>query len=196
MPSRLADEQGNAMGRDHPKVHVTERRVRDRRVTQLPFDGPDRRVGERRSGRDRRKSVRDESVRFSHDEGEVQNYHGSVWCERRCSARKPLETTLNIRDTKGVLAEGCVLDLSQTGCQVTIKSGHSLRTGRTYSLRLGGMDLSTGCVIWSAYGKLGVEFLRPLYAPVMEDLVRRFPPIRAFPGEGRLTQKLPMQLFD
>ena len=37
----------------------SDRRSADRRKAQLPFDGPERRKGERRSGRDRRSAPRD-----------------------------------------------------------------------------------------------------------------------------------------
>ncbi|MFW5634349.1 MAG: hypothetical protein ACOCYR_05600 [Erythrobacter sp.] len=41
-----------------PGDPAVARRKGDRRVAQLPFEGPDRRKGERRSGDDRRRSER------------------------------------------------------------------------------------------------------------------------------------------
>lgn len=184
------------MGNDHPEVNATDRRVRDRRLVKLPFDGPDRRASERRSGHDRRRSVREENVRFVPEDSELLNERDPAPTERRRSTRKSLETTVSIRDAKGVLAEGCVFDLSLSGCQVTMKSGRNLEAGRTYSLRLGGLNLDTGCVVWSAYGRFGIEFLKPLYAPVVEDLVQRFPAMRAFPESGRLIKRPPIQLIE
>jgi len=41
-----------------PMAPLNDRRQGDRRKAQLPFDGPDRRKGERRSGTDRRTTPR------------------------------------------------------------------------------------------------------------------------------------------
>lgn len=91
----------------------------------------------------------------------------------------PVHTNLYLRDGDGLRLEGAVLDLSRTGCRIELKRGQRVVKGRSYALRMAGIDCDIGSVVWSAQDKAGLQFHQPLYEPVMEDIVRRFPPLSA-----------------
>ena len=55
------------MAQGNENVNASDRRIGDRRVARKPFDGPDRRKRERRSGADRRRSEREENPWLSDD---------------------------------------------------------------------------------------------------------------------------------
>lgn len=64
--SRAPHQRGVSMSDEMTDEHDdTGRRQTDRRQSQQPFDGPDRRKGDRRSGTDRRATPRAEGL----DEG-------------------------------------------------------------------------------------------------------------------------------
>jgi len=54
----MSDDTGEGPDRDHSGGG---RRQGDRRKAQVPFEGPDRRKGDRRSGTDRRAAPRDDA---------------------------------------------------------------------------------------------------------------------------------------
>lgn len=53
-------QRGEAVSSDNTKA--SDRRGGDRRKKQVPFEGPDRRKGDRRSGLDRRARQRDDTI--------------------------------------------------------------------------------------------------------------------------------------
>ena len=185
---------------DRRLVNGQDRRKGDRRKAQLPFEGPDRRKGERRSGLDRRGSFRETDARLFTRDGtansEADYAEPKAFTERRRAPRRPVCTTIDIRDAKGLRIEGEVVDLSRTGCKVALKKGLGLKQGQTYTIKLAGIVFDAGNVVWSAPGKAGLEFMRPVYAPVLEDIVNRFPPVLSVSSSGPLENLPPFPLLD
>jgi len=188
---------------DSGLVNKEDRRKGDRRKAQLAFRGPDRRKGKRRSGLDRRASFRETNARLfildSSDDcaanREVERTQQTSKAERRGALRRHVQTTIHIRDAEGFRTQGEVVDLSVTGCKVAFRKGLGLTPGQTYTIKLGGLVLDAGCVSWSAPGKAGIEFLKPIYAPVMEDIVRRFPCALSTTSSGKFDNQPPLSLL-
>ncbi|MEM6858198.1 MAG: PilZ domain-containing protein [Pseudomonadota bacterium] len=111
--------------------------------------------------------------------------------ERRRTLRRGVQTTIQVRDGEGFRIQGQVVDLSVTGCKVAFRKGLGLTPGETYTITLGGIVLDAGCVSWSVQGLAGIEFLKPIYAPVLEDIVRRFPSALSAKSSGGLQTKPP-----
>ncbi|MEO0591792.1 MAG: PilZ domain-containing protein [Pseudomonadota bacterium] len=181
-------------------VNGEDRRKGDRRKAQQPFDGPDRRKGERRSGLDRRGSYRETDARLYVDDGAADTaahcINPSSYAERRRAPRRPVRTTIDICDARGLRIEGEVTDLSLTGCKVALNMGLGLKEGKTYSFKLAGLVFDVGNVVWSAPGTAGLEFQQPIYSPVLEDIVRRFPPALSATSSGWLENLPPFPLLD
>lgn len=88
----------------------------------------------------------------------------------RRSKRQPVSMPVQCRTQTGMRDRGEISNLSAEGCCVRI-CGVAFRVGTRVLLRPEGMEGMTGIVRWISGDTAGVEFDRPLYAPVVDHLV-------------------------
>lgn len=79
-----------------------------------------------------------------------------------------------IRHNVTCRAEVAVTDLSARGCRI-ISSGQDLVLGSALFVRLDQLAPLRATVRWDEAGIIGLEFDRPLYIPVMDHLLIRWP---------------------
>lgn len=88
---------------------------------------------------------------------------------RREKPRRILSAPGKIRTGRGVAHNVAIIDLSESGCRV-VESGNGLNEGANVSIRVGRLDPIYATVRWVEKGHLGLEFQRPLYGPVFENI--------------------------
>jgi hypothetical protein len=93
---------------------------------------------------------------------------------RRRVERQELSTGAAVRNVFGVKTTGRVIDVSQHGCQIELRSGY-LREGQFVSIRIGGLEPWVGIVRWGDLKSYGIEFSHPLYAPIVDHLALNHP---------------------
>jgi hypothetical protein len=62
-----------------------------------------------------------------------------------------------------------ITDLSEGGCCI-IESGSALSEGSIVSIRVGRLDPIEATVRWVKDNQLGLEFQRPIYGPVFDNI--------------------------
>lgn len=100
--------------------------------------------------------------------------HASGEPSRRRIQRLGVQTGAAVRNVYGVAASGTVVDVSEHGCQVELRSGY-LREGQFVSIRIGGLEPWVGVVRWGDHKSYGIEFAHPLYGPIVEHLAEKHP---------------------
>lgn len=95
----------------------------------------------------------------------------------RCSLRKAVTMSARCRTETGLLADVVITDLTSEGCCILAKS-IALKTDLVVWITPAHFQLLRGVVRWIAGDYAGIEFEKPLYGPVSEDLQRRFSAIR------------------
>ena len=91
--------------------------------------------------------------------------------EYRASVRYSVWLTASCRTSLGSASDVILSDLSTDGCAVTLAAS-LLRVGQQVAIRLETLESLPGRVCWVKGKNAGIKFDRPLYAPVVEHLVR------------------------
>lgn len=110
----------------------------------------------------------------------------------RRSNRLQLVLPARCRSRSGFADQVVISDLSEGGCRID-SLGLILGVGDMVVVRPEGLEGQTGVIRWIKGHSAGVEFDRPLYAPVVEHLHRTFERFLAperlanLPGKLRLA---------
>lgn len=88
---------------------------------------------------------------------------------RRQLPRKIISVPAQIRTGSCVPHHVAVIDLSEGGCCV-IERASTLSEGSLVSIRVGRLDPIEARVRWVKDEEIGLEFQRPLYGPVFENI--------------------------
>lgn len=91
--------------------------------------------------------------------------------ERRQEPRKRLYLNAMVRINTLAPINAVVYDLTAHGCGIAAKAQPRGRGAKVY-LRPNGMEAILGTVQWVSTGKFGIAFDAPLYAPVVDHLLR------------------------
>ncbi|GGC26998.1 hypothetical protein GCM10011371_13200 [Novosphingobium marinum] len=89
----------------------------------------------------------------------------------RRAERKHVEMAAQCRTQSGLRDMGKILDITPEGCCVATNSLF-FKVGTRVMIRPPGMEGLSGVVRWIGPDKAGVEFDRPLYAPIFEHLAQ------------------------
>jgi len=87
----------------------------------------------------------------------------------RRTVRLPLDLAARCRTQGGLRDVGSLADISTHGCCITTASLY-LHVGMRITIKPQGLEGITGIVRWLSGSRAGVEFDRPLYAPVVQHL--------------------------
>ena len=105
----------------------------------------------------------------------------------RRSRRLALVLPARCRTLSGFIDDVVIRDLSPEGCRI-MSFALSVRPGAKVVLRPEHMEGLCGTVRWVCAHEAGIEFERPLYAPVVEHLHRKYadflPPVRQLHASG------------
>lgn len=93
----------------------------------------------------------------------------------RKEKRNAVAIRARCRTLNGIRGEGAIHDISANGCSVTLPSLR-LKVGSRVIVKPEGLEAIAGIVRWTSKGRAGIEFNRPLYEPVLDDLSRRHRP--------------------
>jgi hypothetical protein len=99
----------------------------------------------------------------------VQTRQGRV----RKSERRQVLILAKCRRRAGISDPVSITDLSAEGCSISYPCS-SLKVGQPVTIKPATMDGIAGTVRWVTMEGAGIEFERPLYAPVVEHLQREF----------------------
>lgn len=88
---------------------------------------------------------------------------------RRDEPRKILSVPGRIRTGRGVPHHVTITDLSEGGCRA-IELSSRIKEGSTVSIRIGRLDPIYARVCWREKRDIGLEFQRPIYGPVFENI--------------------------
>ena len=91
----------------------------------------------------------------------------------RCSERLPLVMPARCRSRSGFLDRVVMANISPEGCRVE-SHALTLREGDLVALRPDALEMLCGEVRWVGGHAAGIRFERPLYAPVVEHLHRKY----------------------
>ena len=91
----------------------------------------------------------------------------------RRSNRLQLVLPARCRSRSGFVDQVVISDLSEHGCRID-SMGLIMRVGDMVVVRPEGIEGLTGVIRWIKGHSAGIEFDRPLYAPVVEHLHRTF----------------------
>ncbi|WP_065762409.1 PilZ domain-containing protein [Novosphingobium sp. PP1Y] len=86
--------------------------------------------------------------------------------------RRPVSLPVQCRTQAGMRDEGEISDISVEGCCIRPRSLF-FRVGTRVIIRPEGMEALTGVVRWNKNDVAGIEFDRPIYAPVVDHLAQR-----------------------
>lgn len=107
--------------------------------------------------------------------------------EERRSERRALVLPARCRTLNGFVDNVVIRDLSPEGCRI-MSFALSVRVGANVVIRPKGLESLCGTVRWVSGHDAGIEFERPLYAPVVDHLHRQYaqflPPQRQLCGTG------------
>lgn len=92
----------------------------------------------------------------------------------RRSQRRPVSLSVQCRTQSGLRDNGEISDISSEGCCVRMR-GIYFRVGTRVMLRPQGLEGMTGIVRWISGDLAGVEFDRPIYAPVVDHIAAAHP---------------------
>ncbi|WP_054531682.1 PilZ domain-containing protein [Erythrobacter sp. SG61-1L] len=90
--------------------------------------------------------------------------------ERRSSPRAGTRKQIRLRDAFQLVPGAVLMDLSVTGCQVSLR-GVQLAIGQIVVVRPDGLEGLSGVVRWIEGGRVGIEFDRPLHPGVAAHIV-------------------------
>jgi hypothetical protein len=90
---------------------------------------------------------------------------------QRRSRRQPVSLAAQCRTASGLRDRGEISDITAEGCCLQM-AGPFFRVGMRVVIRPQGLEGLTGIVRWISGDFAGIEFDRPLYAPVVDHLVR------------------------
>lgn len=93
----------------------------------------------------------------------------------RRSERHPVDIGAHCRTQSGLRDRGRITDLSPEGCCV-VTNALFVKAGVRVLVKPDGMEGISGVVCWVDSTRAGVRFDKPLYAPVVDYLARRFGP--------------------
>ncbi|MBK6801668.1 PilZ domain-containing protein [Novosphingobium sp.] len=82
---------------------------------------------------------------------------------------------VRVRNRTGYRTTALVTDLTEDGCALWFRSGYE-NLGRDITIQPEGMEGWVGRVAWRHDDRIGLQFDRPLYGPVVEHLIKRHPP--------------------
>jgi hypothetical protein len=91
----------------------------------------------------------------------------------RKSERKQVLILAQCRRRGGISDPVTIVDLSAEGCCISYP-GSTLKVGQQVSIKPATMEGLAGTVCWVSAEGAGIEFDRPLYAPVVEHLQREY----------------------
>lgn len=91
----------------------------------------------------------------------------------RQSSRRALVLPAKCRSRSGFVDHVVISDLSEGGCRID-SLGLVLGAGDMVVVRPQGLEGLCGVIRWTKGHSAGIEFDRPLYAPVVEHLQRTF----------------------
>jgi hypothetical protein len=91
----------------------------------------------------------------------------------RQSERKQVLILAKCRRRAGISDPVSITDLSAEGCSISYPCS-TLKIGQQVTIKPATMDGIPGTVRWVTADGAGIEFERPLYAPVVEHLQREF----------------------
>lgn len=94
--------------------------------------------------------------------------------DTRRSRRVPLKCEIEFRRHGGSRYMVDLIDLSPAGC--CIAPPVKVETGQRVFLRIPGMEAIQAKVAWIEEWRVGVEFDRPIYEPVFDNVVQRLNP--------------------
>ncbi|WAT19268.1 PilZ domain-containing protein [Aurantiacibacter sp. MUD11] len=79
-----------------------------------------------------------------------------------------------MKDGRGAYCRGVIKDISEGGCYIEITVGIPIVYWH-YAIKFAGIEAQAVFTAWTSDGKAGLEFSKPLYSPIVDDLVSRFP---------------------
>ncbi|WP_338466143.1 PilZ domain-containing protein [Novosphingobium sp. ZN18A2] len=94
----------------------------------------------------------------------------------RDAERRTLTSNADIRHKVGVLSKGVMTDISERGCRLEMPSCGG-KAGQVVYVEIDGIEPWPGVIRWIEPDALGVEFVNPLYGPVVEHLARTRPSV-------------------
>lgn len=116
------------------------------------------------------------------------NEKQAIDSERRAGNRRETQIAAILTDATGLVCGGVIRDISEEGCSITVPC--LLVRDEIYSIKFAGLEMQAGFVAWTHDGRAGMEFLVPLNAATLEDIVQRFPSLPATgPGEGEAHKR-------
>lgn len=95
--------------------------------------------------------------------------------ERRLAFRHRLSMPVRVRNRSGLRTTAMVTDLNDEGCALWFRSSPG-DLGKEIAIQPEGMEGWWGQVIWRHEERCGVRFEHQLYGPVVEHLIKQFPP--------------------
>ncbi len=95
--------------------------------------------------------------------------------ERRRAFRHRLAMPVRVRSHIGFRIQAVVTDLSEDGCALWFRGAHE-NIGTNISIQPEAMEAWQGRIVWKWEDRMGMQFERRLYAPVVRHLIERFPP--------------------
>lgn len=93
--------------------------------------------------------------------------------DMRRSQRRVVLLEAQLRTGGGLRDTGTVLDLSPSGCSVTVNT-FFLSYGQRLTVRLPGLESLAGTVRWIEGQRCGIEFAYALHPAVVEHLIGQF----------------------
>lgn len=90
----------------------------------------------------------------------------------RRELRKPVTLPAQCRTITGMRDDGYVSDITAQGCCITTR-GIMFLVGARVSIKPKGLEALSGVIRWIEGHRAGVEFDAPLYAPIVDHLVKQ-----------------------
>ncbi len=101
----------------------------------------------------------------------------------RRSDRLPVYLVGRCKSRSGKSDDVIISDITAHGCSLTSRITR-FKPGQPVLLRPESLELVCGTVRWASGIRAGIEFDKPIYEPVLDHLVRRFPAMATdSPGE-------------
>ena len=93
--------------------------------------------------------------------------------DRRWALRRSVEIDFDLSDGEGLSCAATVTDISEDGCMIRVAPEHDLVPDRLHTIKVTGVRVLSGHVIWCSGGKAGLAFSEPLYPAQVQDLVMK-----------------------
>lgn len=98
---------------------------------------------------------------------------GPIKPDRRWAIRRSIDLDADLTDTAGLRCTAKVTDISEEGCMIRFHSGRNLESHLLHSIKVTGLEVLSGYVIWCADGTAGLVFNEPLSPATVQDLVMK-----------------------